>query len=550
MKYMCDLETTNDRITSRVWLWGLAAFNDQEDFTWGCDLDQLMSIMLENSATFYFHDLKFDGETIVCWLFSHGFQWVEERLENGKAGQFGTLINSKGEWYKVWIRTKTARVQLLDSRKIISMPVGDMPRAFGLPERKGEIDLKKKRPLDYMPTLEEIDYVRRDVLIPLKCLKVLFRNGLTRNTQAANALADYKKIVGDRFEQMFPELPLEDYDIIRHSYKGGWCYLNPRYKGEVLHHGTVVDKNSMYSWIMRTKVLPFGHPVHYEGKYPGDPRYPLWIGLVRFHFDIKPGRFPSIEIKAPGPWGSNEYLADNLDEDVCLCLTSIDWQVIEEQYEVYNVEWMEGWMFRGQRGMFDRYVDKWYAAKVEADQQENDGLRQAAKIMQVALYGIFGKCPYQRNLIPSYHAGTLYFTQGEEEIVPSIFVPLASFVTAYSRQEVIRAAQENADTFIYSDTDSLHLVSKEVRGVKLDRWDLDGWKLEASWDMAKYLKQKTYLYVEDGETTLKCAGLPYGARADITIDKFYIGARFKGKLRPVHLKGGMALIEGWHTITG
>ena len=56
-----------------------------------------------------------------------------------------------------------------------------------------------------MLTEDEVDYLRRDVQIPAKALKLLFNQGLQEITQGSNALHDYKKILGDKlFNYRFP----------------------------------------------------------------------------------------------------------------------------------------------------------------------------------------------------------------------------------------------------------------------------------------------------------------------------------------------------------
>lgn len=70
-------------------------------------------------------------------------------------------------------------------------------------------------------TNEENEYIKNDVLIVAKALKVLFDEDLTKMTQGSNALNDFKEMLSkSRFEHLFPTL---EYDVdkdLRKSYKG------------------------------------------------------------------------------------------------------------------------------------------------------------------------------------------------------------------------------------------------------------------------------------------------------------------------------------------
>lgn len=56
-------------------------------------------------------------------------------------------------------------------------------------------------------------------------LKILFDKGLTKMTSASNALADYKKIIGNnRFNHFYPELEFKIDEDIR-SRLSWWIYL-------------------------------------------------------------------------------------------------------------------------------------------------------------------------------------------------------------------------------------------------------------------------------------------------------------------------------------
>ena len=63
------------------------------------------------------------------------------------------------------------------------------------------------------------------------------------------------------------------------------------------------------------------------------------------------------------------------------------------------------------------------------------------------------------------------------EFRPEYYLPVGLFVTAYARKHIISYAQKNYDSFIYCDTDSLHLKEKSDN-IPLDNEKLGYFKIE------------------------------------------------------------------------
>ena len=79
-------------------------------------------------------------------------------------------------------------------------------------------------------TDEEKAYIKNDVLIMAKALKITFEQNLTKMTRASCAINDYKEIITkNKFNHYFPKLDYEVDKDLRKSYKGGFTYLNPIY---------------------------------------------------------------------------------------------------------------------------------------------------------------------------------------------------------------------------------------------------------------------------------------------------------------------------------
>lgn len=207
---MCDFETTTDPEDCRVWAWGVCDIDNPENFEYGNSIKEFLKWLRKHTGVkLYFHNLKFDGEFIIHNLFKEGFHHNPDKTKL-EPNQFSTLISDKGNFYTMDICYKKygrKRVgnTIIDSLKILPFSVEQIAKTFGLPMSKGEIDYSKYREPGYMLTEDEVDYLRRDVQIPAKALKLLFNQGLQEITQGSNALHDYKKILGDKlFNYRFP----------------------------------------------------------------------------------------------------------------------------------------------------------------------------------------------------------------------------------------------------------------------------------------------------------------------------------------------------------
>ena len=136
------------------------------------------------------------------------------------------------------------KVKIYDSYKILDFSVDYIAKEFDLPIRKLEIDYKEFREVGHELTEQEVDYIRNDVEIMARALKIMFDYGLTNMTIGSCALNNYRKKM-KYFNQYYPSLDLDVDDYIRQSYKGGFTYLNPIYKEKEVMKGIVLDVNSL-----------------------------------------------------------------------------------------------------------------------------------------------------------------------------------------------------------------------------------------------------------------------------------------------------------------
>ena len=563
-RFTADFETSTwEDNETWVWAWSLCDIENPENVDLGNSIESFFErIKKENNPYIYFHNLKFDGEFILYYLIKNGYEWVESKEKRNKT--FSTLISDMGLFYSIEVYfevgKKTKKVTFIDSLKIINQTVESMPRTFKIPENKLEIDYNLRREKGHILTEDEKAYVKNDVVIVAKALSYLFNMGLTKMTAGSNALSEYKTITKlNRFRNLYKPL---NYDIdqdIRKSYRGGFTYLNPVYKNKEVKEGEVLDVNSLYPSVMYNEILPFGEPFFFNGRYVEDKVYPLYIQRLTCCFRIKEGKIPTIQIKH-SRFVDNEYLTYSGEEPVALTLTSIDMKLFFEQYDVWDLNFESGWKFKGMRGLFTTYIDKWISVKNEATISGNKGMRQVAKIMLNSLYGKFATSLDVQSKIPYLEDDVVKYKLSEKTTKEGVYLPMGAFITAYARDKTIRTSQAikdysikkyGIDMYCYSDTDSIHTIlpiEELEQFCEIDDVKLGAWKHESHFTRAKFIRQKTYLEEIDGEINITCAGLPQRCYDQVTWENFKEGLKVDGKLAFHHVKGGVILRETEFTI--
>ena len=568
-KFTADFETcTWLEDETYVWAWALCEIGNVENIRIGENIEEFFEeVQKENNPKVYFHNLKFDGSFLISWLYENSFELIKDSKE-ARDKTFQCIISDLGAFYEIIVYFKkqgkrVKKVTFIDSLKIINQSVKDIAKTFNLPISKLEIDYNEYRERNHKLTSEERDYIKNDVVIVAMALNELFKENLTKMTAASNALGYYQKITGrQKFEHYYPTLTYQEDSLIRPAYKGGFTYLNPIHKDKTLENVYVLDVNSLYPSVMRYELLPFGKPIYFTGEYKENKMYPLYIQTIKCKFKIKKDKIPTIQIKEKNLFfQSNEYIEDSKGEAFVLTLTSIDLEMFFKHYDVEELEYIDGFMFRGIRGLFDKYIDYWTEKKIQAGKEGNKGKRAIAKMQLNSLYGKFAKSTRIKSKYPIMgEDGLIHYTIGEAEEKNGIYIPIACFITAYARRKTIETSQNikeyslamyGEDMYIYSDTDSIHtrLPLEDCKNFcDIDDFKLGYWAFESFATKGKFIRQKCYIEEIEGSLKITCAGLPQNCYDQVTWDNFKEGFTAHGKLTYKYVKGGVKLIETDFTI--
>lgn len=591
--FVADFETTTNSENCHVWAYAVTEVGNSDHVDIGTTIDDFMEWCKSqhDNPTVLFHNLKFDGQFIIYWLFHHGFKCVEQK--DRATNTFTTMISDKGLWYTIEVifklkGKKVKKVVFQDSLKLIPLSVDGIAKSFKLDMQKLSIDYRSHDdlPIGSPLTKEEEDYIKHDVKIVAHAVDFFYKNDMQKMTIGSCALEEYKKLIKKKnFNNWFPTPKY--HDDVKESYKGGFTWLNPKFANKRIGKGIVLDVNSLYPSVMYYKDLPYGTPIWFEGEYEEDYLYPLYIQSFTCSFEVKKNKIPSMQIKnSQFGFKATEYLTSSEGHEVPLCLTNVDLQLFKDQYDLYNVEYHGGWMFKATQGLFTEYIDKWTATKIKSKEEGNHGMYTISKLMLNSLYGKFGTSTRVKEKQPylDEELDIIRYRDCEESSKDGVYIPIASFITSYAREITIRAAQKIQDDyysgkskiqFVYADTDSLHCISEDFSLPDLDIHPtrLGAWDHEADFKSAKFIRSKcyiekhiisqddyekghksdkSYLYSKekDGFYILKVtvAGMPKSCHKEVTFNNFKIGASYSGKLQPKIVTGGAILKDIEFTI--
>lgn len=573
---MSDFETTvyKGQVNTEVWASAsVELFTEDVHIFHGIEDQFNYFVSLNDNIVVYYHNLKFDGGFWLSFLlvdlgFKQAYesigneenqvQWLKERdMPNNS---FKYSISDKGMWYTIIIRTHGHFIEIRDSLKLLPFSVKKIGESFGTKHKKLDMEYTGFRYAGCPITDDEKKYIANDVLVVKEALEIMFNQGHTELTIGSCCLQEYKRIIGkDDYETFFPDVyqieldPTRHKEVnagewIRHSYKGGWCYLVKGKENKKYYNGTTADVNSLYPSMMSSESgnrYPVGNPCFWYGNFIPDKALQdntYYFVRVKTRFYLKDGMLPFIQIKGSFLYKGTEALESSdvydfktkkyystyidtngkeHDTRVELTLTMTDYELLKEHYELVDFEILDGCWFYTQIGIFDEYIQKYKKIKME----NKGALRESAKLFLNNLYGKMASSKDSSFKIAYVKDDkSIGFLPVKENNKKAGYIPVGSAITSYARNFTIRAAQKNyygvnEKGFIYADTDSIHcdLPPEQITGITVHDKDFCCWKLESCWDVGIFTRQKTYIEhithencipVEKPFYNIKCAGMP------------------------------------------
>ena len=574
-KFMCDFETTvyDGQTSTEVWASASVEFYTENVNIFHSIDEQFQYFKTLNCDIIaYYHNLKFDGNFWLSYLltvlkYEQAIHFLNEeqseaefiKLKEMKNKSFRYTISDMGQWYSLTIKVNNHTIELRDSLKLLPFSVKQIGKSFKTKHQKLDMEYIGYRYAGCNINDEEKKYISNDVLVVKEALEQLFNDGHDKLTIGSCCMEEYKKSTGAYdYKELFP--PLDEFildkniygssnadEYIRHSYRGGWCYLVKGKENIIRHNGVTADVNSLYPSMMHSQsgnYFPIGRPYFWSGNIIpneaiGENKY--YFLRIKTRFYIKENMLPFIQIKGNYLYKGTESLttSDILNKDgtynryykdkngnihdsaVIMTVTMTDYKLMLKHYELVDFEILDGCWFYSDIGIFDNYINHYAEIKMNS----KDAKRTEAKLFLNNLYG---------KLASSSNSSFKVAYVKEDESIGFYIVPAnnkkvghiatGSAITSYARNFTITAAQQNyygvdKAGFIYADTDSIHcdLPADKIKGITVDSVKFCCWKLESSWDTAIFTRQKTYIEhithkdlipVDEPYNDIKCAGMP------------------------------------------
>lgn len=595
--YVADFETTvyEGQKFTEVWAAAVVKLWDDNVEILHSFPDFLSYIFAQRTNIIcYFHNIKFDGNFILDYLLRNGYTW--NRVAEGKMHnkQFKCAISDRGPWYSITVKMHNMVIEFRDSYKLLPFSVKRIGKGFQTKHRKLDMEYEGFRYAGCVITDEEKEYIRNDVLVVKEALEIMFERGHQKLTIGSCCLEEFKSTYDKiDYKNFFPDLTEVEIDAkiygecnadryIRHSYRGGYCYLVKGKENRKYSHGWTADINSSYPSNMSSESgnrYPVGMPKFWQGDIPNLPEQSYYFVRIKCRFKIKEGMLPTVQIKGSFLYNGTDYLTTSdiydyssgtykryymrkgklHDTQITMTMTCVDYELFLQHYDVYDLEVLDGCWFRTEIGLFDEYMYKYKNIKESSQGAE----RELAKLYLNNLYGKFSANDSSSYKVPYINKkNVLGFELVEEHEKKPGYIAIGSAITSYARRFVINAAQANyqgpdRDGFIYCDTDSIHCSGnpEDAKGIKIHPTNFCAWKLESYWDKAVFVRQKTYIeHVthNDGEPVepyyqIRCAGMSEDAKQEFikehTIEEFREGLKLKEGLKPVRMPGGVLLVK-------
>lgn len=595
--YMADFETTVYEGQTYTEVWAAAVvklWDDKVEILHS--FPEFLDYMCDKKTNIicYFHNIKFDGNFILDYLLRNGYKW--NRVAEGKMlnKQFKCAISDRGPWYSITVKMHNMIIEFRDSYKLLPFSVKRIGKGFQTKHRKLDMEYEGFRYAGCVITDKEKEYIRNDVLVVKEALEIMFERGHQKLTIGSCCLEEFKSTYDKiDYKNFFPDLTEVQIDAeiygecnadryIRHSYRGGYCYLVKGKENRKYSHGWTADINSSYPSNMSSESgnrYPIGMPKFWQGDIPNLPAQSYYFVRIKCRFKIKEGMLPTVQIKGSFLYNGTDYLTTSdiydyssgtykryymrkgklHDTQITMTMTCVDYELFLQHYDVYDLQVLDGCWFRTEIGLFDEYMYKYKAIKESSQGAE----RELAKLYLNNLYGKFSANDSSSYKVPYINKkNVLGFELVEEHEKKPGYIAIGSAITSYARRFVINAAQANFhgvenDGFIYCDTDSIHCSGdpKDAKGIKIHPTNFCAWKLESYWDEAIFVRQKTYIeHVthNDGEPVepyyqIRCAGMSEDAKQEFikehTVEEFREGLKLKEGLKPIRMPGGVLLVK-------
>ena len=220
-----------------------------------------------------------------------------------------------------------------------------------------------------------------------------------------------------------------------------------------------------------------------------------------------------------------------------LYLSNYDLELFFLNYEIYELYYIDGYMYSSTDLLFKDFVKKFYKLK------QNEKNKTKKNFYKLILNSLFGRINTKKNIIKKEPVlkNKNIILKMSNEIIKSDggYLPVGVFITSISRYLLLTDIFKIKNDFIYCDTDSIHFFNFEnIKNFKISK-KLGNYKLEFKNSKAKYIKLKTYI-ISDGKKTKKViAGIQQEFLKNINLKNLNNNSKIKIKRKILDKKNNI-----------
>ncbi len=347
------------------------------------------------------------------------------------------------------------------------------------------------------------------------------------------------------FKALFPILWLnKPYDnsyvsnYVGTLFNGGLTMVNSAWKG-IKVNVDAYDLNSAYSGVMIKEMFPYGKPF----KGDGGALYPIKdyeINLITDTYNLN-----GLPFVFQRPDKAKVYSKKLIPANGTISLTSVEYERFKKYYKgEWTAKVIRSYKAISGKFLFGDYINKFYDLKKNATKIINDKVivnesdRASAKLFLNSLFGKFGTKTHREGRIYNPDSKEWEITEHIEKA--TYYLPLAVYITAYTRMQLVDAVGFNFKETVYMDTDSLKIKQgcEKNFNFTIHQSNLGDWKQETFNETSIFRRAKQYM--EGSKITT--AGIDWSKeKYKPSINEMIVGCLATKQLRPVLFNTGKVL---------
>ena len=566
--YVADFETTTSKTStqfSKVYLagWQQLGIENDDHITYGiADFIKSLPKKPYHECYIYFHNGgNFDLQFILNYLINHK-KFNQCQTHYPKEQEF-YLFEDEKKIFEIKFRLDNTIYRFRDSYLLIGGSIKAWGEILKVPKLHLDYDIVYNPRNQY--SQEVYDYFHHDLVILNKAL-----SGFKATYQDINPLS-ISGVIFRRFARVIDRhrlwLNLENFHYFRHFYYGGMVtYPLERSNQWIKEKVYVYDINSSYPSV-QIDFVPCTQPLD---KKPEIGRYCAFYKIYILKADIKKESWPAV-LRTPNKslkFGLNDYVKHVTDS--YYYFIDCEWQEI---LKFYNIEYkIVNTHYFTMYPIFKTHIEGMYKQRQELKKQGNLPAQQYVKVGLNSCYGRFAMNPNlprtvylneqeanfwlpklrKKYIIKERHGDSSIGDKKCYILIEQItqkekcsYIPLAAYISAKARSNILRAIYANINNFLYCDTDSIFLT-KPATGIEIDKTKLGAWKLELIGEQINILQAKQYRICDKNGIIIKHAhgGVRESTILNVKNEQYQIPMLIKnGKLAKCKVRGGILLLE-------